>query len=111
MPLSKVMVWRHSGGEGGQQAGDGVGGDVGMLAGEAGEEHQAGVALRESQERGAVVAEVHQVTLPVAKGSAVGGGGRALVERDPVGDVGGGAAAAPAPEAPFGLRPGQVVTP
>ena len=33
-----------------QHLGDGVGGDVGMLAGEAGEE-QAGVALRESQER------------------------------------------------------------
>ena len=32
-------------GEGGQQAGDGVGGDLGMFAGEAGEEDQAGVAL------------------------------------------------------------------
>ena len=39
-------------GEGGQQAGDGVGGDVGSLAGEAGEEDQAGVALSEGQEGG-----------------------------------------------------------
>ena len=43
----------------GQQAGDGVGGDIGMLAGEAGEEDQEGVALSEGQEGGAVVAEVH----------------------------------------------------
>ena len=104
------MVWRHSGGRG-ASAGDGVGGDVGMLAGEAGEEHQAGVALTEGQERGAVVAEVHQVTLPVAKGGPVGGGGRALAERDPVDDVGGGAAALAPPEAALGLGPGQAASP
>ena len=90
-------------GEGGQQAGDGVGGDIGMLAGEAGEEDQAGVALSEGQEGGAVVAGVHQVPLPMAKGGAVGGGMGALAERDPVGDVGGRAAAAPAPKAALGL--------
>ena len=111
MPLSKVMVWRHSGGRGGQQAGDGVGGDIGMLAGEAGEEDQARVALSEGQEGGAVVAGVHQVPLPMAKGGAVGGGMGALAERDPVGDVGGRAAAAPAPKAALGLGPGQVVPP
>ena len=39
------------------------------------------------------------------------GGMGALAERDPVGDVGGRAAAAPAPKAALGLGPGQVVPP
>ena len=98
-------------GEGGQQAGDGVGGDVGMLAGEAGEEDQAGVALNEGQEGGAVVAEEHQVPLPMAKGGAVGGRMGALAEGDSVGDVDGRAAAAPAAKAALGLGPGQVAPP
>ena len=69
------MVWRHSGGRG--ATGDGVGGDV---------------LLAPRTPRGAREPRAQPSPL---KGGAVGGGGRALVERDPVGDVGGGAAAAP----------------
>ena len=98
------------GGQGGEEAGEGLSDRGGGLAGGPDGEEEAGGAFMEGEDGLAVSAEEHEVSFPVAGGLAVGGGRGAGGERAAVRDQGGGAAAAGAAAA-FALGLGQVVAP
>ena len=69
------------------------------------------MAFMESEDSLTVGAEEHEICLPMAWTSTVLGLWRALRQGTAEGDEGGGTASLTATPAPFGLGPGQIVTP
>ena len=99
------------GGERGQQPGHGLGDWFRRLAWYPDGSQQAGMPLLHDQKGLPMVAEEHQVGLPVSRRGAVIGLLSTLGQGAAVGDERGRAAAFAAPPAPLGLGLGKVVTP